>query len=110
MSILNAEVVDFISIDLMGNAVLTIADHLPWDNGNEHLLALQNKINAYLAFIEGGDIYQKYPDAKDRKIVIKVTAKYEPNGIAKTFLETARQILQSAGYGFQFEVLKMGEC
>lgn len=106
MSVLNLEVVDFISIDLLGNAVLTISDHLPWDNGNDHLSALQNKINTYLEFIESGILYQKYPNAKGRKIVIYVTAKYEPNANAKAFFETTNQILKSAGYGFQIEVLE----
>jgi hypothetical protein len=68
MSVMNLEVVDVISIDLNGNAVLTISDDLTWDDKNEHLLALQNKINAYLGFIESGNIYEEYPNAKDRML------------------------------------------
>lgn len=106
MSVTNLEVVDAISIDLMGNAVLTIADDLLWDNNNEHLFTLQNKINAYLEFIESGNLYQKYPDADGRNIVINIALKYEPNNNAKEFFNTCRQILESAGYSFYFEVLK----
>lgn len=106
MSVTNLEVIDAISIDLMGNAVLTIADDLLWDNGNEHLFILQSKINAYLEFIESGNLYQKYPDAEGRNIVINIASKYEPNENAKEFINRTRQILQSAGYSFHFEVLE----
>jgi hypothetical protein len=44
MSIDNNEVIDIVSIDSEGIAVLAITDYLPWDIGNEHLLLLQDKI------------------------------------------------------------------
>jgi hypothetical protein len=103
---MNLEVVDVISIDLNGNAVFTISDDQIWDDKNEHLLALQNKINSYLGFIESGNVYQEYPDAKGRNVVIEVVAKYEPNNNAKLFLDRVTEILQSAGYAFSFRVLK----
>jgi hypothetical protein len=106
MSLMNLEVVDVISIDLNGNAVFTISDDQIWDDKNEHLLALQNKINSYLGFIESGNVYQEYPDAKGRNVVIEVVAKYEPNNNAKLFLDRVTEILQSAGYAFSFRVLK----
>jgi len=106
MSVENLKVIDFASIDKNGNAVLTISDHLKWDDNNEHLLILQNKINAYLSAIEMGNFYDEYPDAKGKNIVIQIVAKYEPNNEARTFLDRVREILQSAGYGFKFSVLE----
>jgi len=44
MSIENVSVIDVVSIDKNGDAVLTIADHLEWDDENTHLLKLQNKM------------------------------------------------------------------
>jgi hypothetical protein len=46
MSIENKKVVDFISINKNEKVVLTISDHLQWDEKNEHLLKLQEKINS----------------------------------------------------------------
>lgn len=37
MSVDNSKVIDSISIDKDGNVVLTISDHLPWDEKGEHL-------------------------------------------------------------------------
>jgi hypothetical protein len=38
MSVENTKVIDVVSIDLDGNAILSISDHLEWDDKNEHLL------------------------------------------------------------------------
>jgi len=103
---MNLEVIDVISIDLQGNAVLTISDDLIWDENNEHLYALQSKINAYLSYIESGSIYQDYPNAEGRNLVINIVAKYPPNESAKLFLHSTKGILQSAGYGFEFTEFK----
>jgi hypothetical protein len=105
MSVENLKVIDFASVDLNGNVVLTISDHLIWDDNNKHLQILQNKINAYLSAIEAGNFYDDYPDAKGRAVVINVVAKYEPNDNARLFLSATQEVLHSAGYRFKFSVL-----
>ncbi|HMO63574.1 MAG TPA: hypothetical protein PKA46_15950 [Ferruginibacter sp.] len=106
MSVENSKVIDYASIDKNGHAVLTISDHLEWDDNNEHLLLLQNKINAYLTAVESGNLYDDYPNAKERDITIKLVAKYEPNNNAKFYLDRVRVVLESAGYAFEFTILK----
>jgi hypothetical protein len=106
MSVENLKTIDVVSIDLNGNAILTISDHLEWDIENKHLLILQNKINAYLSSIEEGDLYKSYPNAKDRNIWINVVAKYPPNKEGRLFLERIKKALEALGYGFNFSILK----
>ncbi len=81
--------------------MLTISDHLPWDEKNEHLLILQNKINAYLAFIENGELLEAYPDSKGRFILINIITKYLPNKNAELFLKKTREVLEESGSKFQ---------
>jgi len=101
-------VIDFVAINATaGDAVLVIGDHLEWDEKNEHLFILQSKINAYLKGIENGSLYEGYPDAKNRNIVIEVKAKYEPNEVGLVFLEKTEKDLKAAGYGFSFSVLRV---
>ena len=102
MSIEQKEVIDIVSIDAKGNAVLTISDHLPWDEENEHLLLLQDKINSYLGAIEDGQLYDVYPNAKNRNIIIRVVALDSPTKDGFLFLEKVKGVLGSAGYGFEF--------
>jgi hypothetical protein len=104
MSIENSEIIDFVGIDKYGNAMLTISDHLEWDIKNEHLLLLQNKITAYLGSIESGDLYNKYPDAKNRKIVINLVMKYWPSHDGIQFLERMETFLNEHGYQFAYEI------
>lgn len=102
MSVENKDVIDIISIDEDGNVILTISDHLEWDSENEHLLILQDKINAYLESIESEDLYEKYPDARGRNIIIRVVALHNPNEEGSEFLERVKEVLQAAGYDFHF--------
>ena len=94
--------VDFVSIDEDDNIVLTISDHLEWDEKNEHIFTLQEKINRYLGFIETGELTEKFPDARGKSPVISVVALYPPNEVANTFLERVREVVEGAGYGFRF--------
>ncbi len=49
--------IDYVHIDLdCDDAYLTISDHLDRQEENEHIWMLQKKINAYLLFIESGEL------------------------------------------------------
>ena len=77
MAIDNISIIDFIGIDKKTNElILTISDHLDWDNTDTHLEILQAKLNAYLSFIESGEIYEHKKEAMGRKIIIEIVGKY----------------------------------
>lgn len=50
--------------------VMMISDHMNWDNEYEHLIILQDKINAYIHFIENGQVAQMYPNFNEYVIMI----------------------------------------
>jgi len=83
-----------------GRVVLTITDHLPWLPDNEHLVALQDKLNDYLAFIESGELYSTYPLAHGREIEIQVIHEHPPAGDAIPFLERVGRTIRAAGFHF----------
>ena len=62
MTVEQIHTVDFVGIDLTGRAVLTISDHLSWDDIESHHFTLQEKLNAYLRYIESGEMTEKRPD------------------------------------------------
>jgi hypothetical protein len=100
--------VDFIALDDQDNEVqLIIMDHLPWDDPKlegEHLMMLQQKLNRYLAFIESGELYRKSPDAKGRRIVIKVVGLYKPSPNAAKFIRLVEGRLAEDGMTFGFDL------
>lgn len=96
MTVENTSIVDAVGTDKeTGEVRLSIFDHLPWDT--EHLRLLQDKINVYLGFIESGEIYVSYPNAKGRPLVIDVFTKFRPTEHAVRFLKQAEAV--TANYG-----------
>ena len=66
MSIEEINKVDFINTSNEDDelVLLAITDHLSWGEGvNEHLLLLQDKVNAYLKFIISGEMIELFPAA-----------------------------------------------
>lgn len=106
MSVLDADVVDIVGVDPgKGIARLIISDHLEWiDPVGEHLFLLQEKINSYLRFLEGGELQQNYPDSKGCRCEIEIAMKYEPSSEALRFIGKAREIIQGAGFDLTYQV------
>jgi hypothetical protein len=110
MSIDQSNIVDSIGIDPTKNQVqLIVTDHLGWTGDdrldNEHMYLLQEKINAYLRFIESGEIYKAYPQARGKSLVIRVVAKFGLSTKAQKFFDTMQNNLRSSGYKITFEKL-----
>jgi hypothetical protein len=97
--------IDAIGVDWRsGGVVLTISDHLPWTNVTDgHLELLREKLNAYLAFIESGQLIEVYPDAAGRQVVINVVGKYDLSASASEFFKNATATISAAGLTLQFE-------
>ncbi|WED65258.1 hypothetical protein PXH66_00120 [Synoicihabitans lomoniglobus] len=110
MSVDQTNVVDAIGrLRDTGDVALTISDHLDWDSPEEHLFTLQEKINSYLAFIESGQIWEEFEDAKGKKVFIDVYFRVAPpEGDAMRFLATARQAIESAGFHFRYHTEEEG--
>ncbi|MDE1906671.1 MAG: hypothetical protein KGH75_09520 [Rhodospirillales bacterium] len=107
MSIEQTAVIDFISQSHKGELRLTISDHLAWDEGGQHLLLLQEKLNAYLRFIESGELKEKYPRSVGQPIIINLVTKFFPSKQGLTFLEKAKAAISAAGFELQVEVQQL---
>ena len=100
------EVVDIIGLPPNAELVaLTISDHLRWEDSRGHLTALQEKLNRYLAFIESGELLEKYPDATGKPVQIDIVFKYRPSGEGESFLTEAKSIVVKAGFDLTWRTL-----
>ena len=108
MSIDETDKIDFTSIDnASGDLWLTISDHLPWDeNEGDHLVLLQDKLNAYLRYVESGEVFENVPEAKGRAIVINIVGKFPLSQQADLFLGKARAAIEAAGFRLQFKLMR----
>ena len=106
MSIEQSDKIDFISITKSGKVQLTISDHLEWNNEEMHLLILQKKINAYLDFIQSEQIFEDYPNAKNRELKISVSMKYEPTENSLQTLENFKNFISEQGIEFDWNLIE----
>jgi hypothetical protein len=108
MSIDQTDTIDFTALDkASGDLWLTISDHLPWEeNEDDHLVLLQNKLNAYLRFIESGEVFKTVPDTKARGIVINLVGKFPLSQKADFFFGKARVAVEGAGFRLQFSLMR----
>lgn len=106
MSIDQENIIDYIGENPeMDEIVLFIIDGMDWSsNESEHILALQNKINSYLSFIENGELIERYPEADKRKKFIEIRAKYPLSKSAETFYELASNKVKEAHASLRYVV------
>jgi hypothetical protein len=105
MTVENTAVVDIIGVDReTRGVVLTISDHLDWSDSVRHQLILQKKLNTYLAFVESGEIEERYPDAKGKSVSFRVVFRFRPDDEGQQFLKRAQAVTESAGFQLTWEV------
>ena len=102
MAVDNPDTIDKIGITPENKVALIIDDHLGWSDENEHLMLLENKISSYLEAIDTNEIYQIYPQANEREIVIQVYFKHSPNEAGIFFLNEVNSFLVSKNIGFTY--------
>lgn len=112
MTVAQKSTVDWLGIEKgTGNVVLTVVDDLDWSDDNEHLLALQEKLNTYLAFIESGEVFERLTEDVGRTvprttpIKVSILAKYALSDRAKAFVEHAQGRFREAGFELRFKVV-----
>ncbi len=106
MSVEQVDQVDFVSIERSSNlVVLTVSDHLDWSDELNHVRLLQEKLDAYLRFVEGGELMEQYPQACGRSIAVEVVCKHEPTALGREFFGHTSQVLRAAQLGFRFRPL-----
>jgi hypothetical protein len=106
MTIEQTDKIDFVSVSDAGELTLSISDHLDWEDSGRHLVLLQDKLNAYLRFIESGELGEKFPHAVGKPIIINLVAKFDLSKQGSSLIAQAREVLSAAGYELRIEMLR----
>lgn len=104
--------VDVVSIENdTGRVVLSVIDSMEWtaELEQQHLVKLEQKLNTYLRFVEGGELSSCVPDSRGREIVIEVAFLHQPTQRALKVLASARAIVEEAGFGLRLKG-PLGHC
>ena len=110
MSIVEGNKIDMVVTDKEKTRVaLVIADHLDWEEDeSEHLVLLQDKINAYLHFIESGQLKQNRPDLAGLPVSIEVSGKYPLSEEATKFYRLIGKIVAEVGSSLELVLPSSG--
>lgn len=109
MSVDQADVIDYISTDrATGSVLLTVSDHLTWENAEEHLSVLQRKLERYVDFVRSGQLAEQRPDSAERSIVIDVILRHPPSEEGLTFFQNAGKQLEESGIQLVHRMLPTG--
>ncbi len=96
-------VIDYYQVDGLGinnnnenDLILLIHDNLGWDEESEkgHLDHLQNKINAYVKFIETKQYEHSYPNMNLNEFTIDIHMNQHPSDMGVKFLDLVNRDLQ----------------
>ncbi len=84
--------------------VLVMLESREWDGSTERLAQIQDKINAYLEYVNSGQFCWMYPDATGRPVHIELRCSYEPDPNTVRFIDDARSYLAEHGVTFHLQV------
>lgn len=85
-----------------GELFFLITDHLDWENEYEHLIILQDKINAYLSFIESEQYMEIYANDTFKNFVIEIHFKNKISENCKKFLKVVSD--QVVDFNIQIQI------
>lgn len=89
MSVLESNKIDGVAVSGEDKVLnLLITDHLDFKDEYKHLLTLQEKINAYLGFIEAEQYREIYPDSDIESFIIEIHFKHKITDNCRKFIKT----------------------
>ncbi|WP_443751347.1 DUF6572 domain-containing protein [Asticcacaulis solisilvae] len=106
MTIQQPDTVDGMGVDKrMNELVLLISDHLPWEDEEAHLSALENKLGGYLNYLTSGQYLEAVPQSKGLPVRIKLVHEHRPTASAETILQAVEAQLVAMDIRFSHEAL-----
>ena len=106
MTIEDRDTVDIIASRPDSSVVkLIVSDHLDWRDVHAHQLAIQEKVNAYVAFLESGQLHrvQEPRIPEDPELCIVVAMLHRPPAEVERFLEEVRVFLSELSIRFEVD-------
>lgn len=95
MSVVEINQVDGMGISKDGNGLIfMISDHLDWNNEADHLFMLQDKINAYLGYIEENEFLDVYPNSKFEYYIIELYFNFSITANCEKFIKVINTQLE----------------
>ena len=112
MRLAEADIVDYLSLEKGGSAVIvTLLDDFEGPDLMQRLALLQRKINRYLDFIESGEVFVQLARTTGHRVNhstpvrVEIVAKQDLVGEGERFLTHVASAAKDVGVGLSFRVL-----
>jgi hypothetical protein len=116
MALHKTGVIDRVGVEAdTGRVVLTVVDEMDWSDDQRHLLALQQKLNTYLSFVERGEVFRRLARPghpmlpRTTPVKVGIVAIHPFPAYAMAFLEYARHVFESSGMELSCDVEEQPE-
>lgn len=73
--------------------VLAMYEIRPWTGGEDQILQLQEKLNAYASFILDGEMAEAFPQFLGKGVEIQLRTRHQPSPLALGLLQQAEEQL-----------------
>lgn len=84
--------VDVVSHDpKMDRVVLSMVETRPWGDHGANLPDLQEKLNAYLNYVGGGQLWRDYPAMKGKKVAFRLHTQFPLTRREEDFVEIVKK-------------------
>ena len=105
MSVVQEDKIDGMGINNKSQELnLLITDHLDWESEYEHLLILQEKINAYINYIKSKQYDSVYPNRTFKGFIINIWFKYDIAENCFKFLDVIANQVEGLGITIKAEL------
>ena len=109
MSVVDSKTVDGAALTNDKNGIiLLITDHVDWRDEYEHLVMLQEKINAYISFLENKEYEDIYRGENIMYGIIEIHFSYSLTANAEKFLQSVQNQVAELGVKIQYCVSQEG--
>ena len=102
MSVVDNKMVDGAGLTDDKGIILLITDHVDWRDEYQHLVMLQEKINAYITFLEEKQYEEIYKEAEIAYGVIEIHLLHNLTDNAKKFLQVVQNQVAELGIKIQY--------
>ena len=85
--------IDLITKTKNGVFVLVLIQRRKWTGSDAQLGALQQRLNEYAAFALDGELAKRYPEAKGKRVKIRLDIEHAPDRMTKAFLRRVKAAL-----------------
>jgi len=104
-------VIDMMAFDKVADEVLLVMrEPREWNGGDEQLLQLQEKFNAYASFLLDGELVESHPELAGKKARIELECDFMPDERAIELLNRINDQLAFQDVKMEVIVAESGSC